>query len=66
MKAFNVFIFLLISAGFFLVSAGTTDVVLQNGLNEYEGCTDSRIYNRSQQNNGGAVTLDIQRKHQTS
>lgn len=56
---------LFFSACLSFTSAGTTKVVLQNGLNEYEGCTDTWIYNRSPtSNNGKAITFNMQQKEQ--
>lgn len=39
----NTIIYAFCLAGISLAAAGTTTVVLQNGLNGYDGCTDSYL-----------------------
>ena len=64
MKAFKFFAVLLLSAGLYIasadvtadVTAGVIEVVLQDGLNGYDGCEDSYIYNSCSSSNYGTKT----------
>ena len=39
-------------------------ITLQNGLENYSGCDDSYVYNKSSQGNGTKTTMSLQYRYQ--
>jgi hypothetical protein len=59
LKLFAASMFFSVLLYFGVFAQNDITIVLQNGLNEYSGCTDSYISNTSSSNNGTKTELDL-------
>ena len=54
--------FSLLVAGFYAANAANKTVVFQNGLDDYNGCTDAHLENNVTSTTGGSLFLKLEGK----
>jgi hypothetical protein len=62
MKKRYLAVFSLLVAGFYAANAANKTVVFQNGLDDYNGCTDAHIVNNMTSTTGSSLILVFEGK----